>query len=195
MATCPPLPITEVARDEVLVGAETKERPERWRRLDAYARGLLNAIQEEVGDAEPILDEVMRLAPERAHGAIDLARLRIRQGRTADADALLDSPRSSTRRPRWSRSCAGSRATRSTSSPTPSSRCASLSAARPTSSTRVELLAEALAALGRRPRRARRDAAGLLFDPESAQLQHLQALAFDRLGLTGDAEIARALPI
>src|SRR5207244_4167555 len=91
---CPPLPVVEVARDDVTLGvvdATTEaSKPPRWKRLDAYARGLLNALQEDVGDATPVLTEVIALAPEHAEGHIDLARLLIRQGRTAEAMVQLD---------------------------------------------------------------------------------------------------------
>lgn len=192
MAVCPPLPITEIARDEVLVGADKRERPERWRRLDAYARGLLNAIQEEVGDAEPILAEVQKLAPERAHGAIDLARLRIRQGRTADADAALElAAKLDPLTPvvPFLRGLARYEIYRLGEAVQP----LGLAVARaPHAVHAVELLAEALQLSGDDRGSLPVLHAGLAFDPESAQLRHLEALAFDKLGLPVQAEVARA---
>jgi len=192
MASCPPLPITEIARDEVVVGSDTTERPERWKRLDAYARGLMNAIQEEVGDADPILDEVMKLAPERAHGFIDLARLRIRQGRTADADAALDLAAKldpTTPVVPFLRGLSRYEIYRLADAVEP----LGVAVARaPHAVHTVELFAEALQLAGDDRGSLPVLHAGLVFDPESAQLRHLEALAFDKLGLPGQAEIARA---
>src|SRR5439155_26067251 len=64
LKNCPKLPIVEVAKDEAIVGAAHESDVPRWKRLDAYARGLLQALQEQVGDARPVLDEVIALAPD-----------------------------------------------------------------------------------------------------------------------------------
>lgn len=192
MASCPPLPITEIARDEVLVGTESKERPERWKRLDAYARGLLNAIQEEVGDAEPVLEEVMRLAPDRAHGVIDLARLRIRQGRTADADAALDLAAKLdpvTAVVPFLRGLSRYEIYRLGEAVEPLALAVSRT---PHAVHAVELLGEAMQLTGNDLGSLPVLHAGLVFDPESAQLRHLEALAFDKLGFPAWADVARA---
>lgn len=190
MAKCPKLPITEVARDEVVVGHETRERG--WQRLDAYARGLMNAIQEEVGDAEPILDEVIKLAPERAHGPIDLARLRIRQGRTADADAALDlASKLDPLTPvvPFLRGLSRYEIYKLGEAVEP----LKLAVARaPHAVHAVELLGEALQLTGNDLGSLPVLQAGMLFDPESAQLRHLEALAFDKLGFPARADVARA---
>lgn len=194
MKSCPPLPIAEVAGDVVTIGAAVDEasKPERWRRLDAYARGLLNAVQEEVGDAEPILAEVLKLAPDRAHGFVDLARLYVRQGRTADADRALDLAAKldpSTPVVPLLRGIARYEVYRLGEAVDPLRKAVALA---PHGVHAIELLAEGLQLVG--DDRGSIDVVhgGLLVDPESAQLRHLEALAFDKLGLPGDAAIARA---
>lgn len=198
MTKCPELPIAEVARDEITLGVAPEvreglaEKSERWRRLDAYARGLLNALQEEVGDAEPILEEVIKLAPDKAHGFIDLARLRIRQGRTADADRALDL--AAKLDPLTAiipdlRGVARYEIYRLADALDP----LKVAVARaPHNVHAVELLGEAMQLAGDDRGSIPILQAGLLFDPESAQLRHLEALAFDKLGLPAEAEIARA---
>jgi len=192
MANCPKLPVSEVARDEITLGAPHETKFERWRRLDAYARGLLNALQEDVGDAEAILDEVIKLAPERAHGPIDLARLRIRQGRTIDADAALDLAGKldpNTAIVPFLRGVARYEIYRLADAVEP----LKLAFARtPHAVHASELLGEALQLAGNDLGSLPIIHAGLHIDPESAQLRHLEALAFDKLGLPASAEIARA---
>jgi tetratricopeptide (TPR) repeat protein len=192
MAACPKLPISEVAHDEVFLGAPNENKLERWRRLDAYARGLLNAVQEDVGDAQPILDEVMKLAPDRAHGPIDLARLRVRQGRTADADAALDlAAKLDPNTPviPFLRGVARYEVYRLADAIEP----LKLAIARtPHAVHATELLGEALQLAGDDLGSLTVLHGGLLIDPESAQLRHLEALAFDKLGVPAAAEIARA---
>lgn len=193
MAKCPTLPIAEVARDEVTLGSSvTLEKPARWRRLDAYARGLLNALQEEVGDAEPILDEVMKLAPDQAHGAIDLARLRIRQGRTADADAALDLAGKldpSTAVVPFLRGMSRYEIYKLGEAVEPLKLAVSRT---PHAVHSIELLGEAMQLAGDDRGSIPILQGGLFFDPESAQLRHLEALAFDKLNLPLQADIARA---
>lgn len=193
MTKCPELPIAEVARDEVVLGtSETIQKGELWRRLDAYARGLINAVQEEVGDADPILAEVLRLAPDKAHGPIDLARLRIRQGRTTDADRALDLAAKldpTTPIIPSLRGVARYEIYRLVEALEP----LKVAVARaPHNVHVVELLGEAMQLAGDDRGSIPILQAGLFWDPESAQLRHLEALAFDKLGLPDQADIARA---
>lgn len=189
---CPTLPIAEVARDEITLGSGAGKSLERWRRLDAYARGLLNALQEDVGDAEPILDEVMKRAPDHAHGAIDLARMRIRQGRTGDADLALNLAGKldpNTAVVPFLRAISRYEIYKLADALGP----LELAVARtPHNVHAVELLGEAKQLAGDDRGSIPILQAGLLFDPESAQLRHLEALAFDKLGLPAQADIARA---
>jgi len=192
MASCPKLPVSEVARDEITLGAPSVNKLGRWRRLDAYARGLLNAVQEEVGDAEPILEEVMKLAPDKAYGPIDLARLRVRQGRTADADAALDLAAKldpATAVVPFLRGVARYEIYRLADAIDP----LKLAVARtPHAVHAAELLGEALQLSGKDLDSLPVIQTALRVDPESAQLRHLEALAFDKLGLPADAELARS---
>lgn len=193
MASCPKLPVSEVARDQITLGAPLKTaKPERWRRLDAYARGLLNALQEEVGYAEPILAEVISLAPDRAHGFIDLARMLVREGRTEGANAALD--RAAKLDPNTAvipflRGVAHYEVYRLGDATEPLKLAVSRT---PHAVHAVELLGEALQLSGDDLGSLPIIHAGLLVDPESAQLRHLEALAFDKLGFPEFAEVARA---
>lgn len=193
MKACPELPITEVSTDTVVIGAPAVAgKPEPFRRALAYGRGLLNALQEDVGDAAGPLQKAVELAPTKAHGLIDLARMYIRQGRTADADAMLDAATKldpETPVIPFLRGVSRYEVYKLGDAVEP----LRLGFARsPHVVHGAELLAEALELKG--------DDLGALgviqqalhVDPESAQLQHLQALAYDRLGLKEDAELARA---
>jgi tetratricopeptide (TPR) repeat protein len=189
---CPKLPIVQVAKNEVTIGAPNDNPTAKWRRLDAYARGLLNALQEDVGAAAPILDQVVALEPKRAEGLIDMARLFIREGRTADAMAELDlAAKIDPKTPvvPFLRGIALYEVYRLGEAVEP---LKLVVAAAPKNVMAFELLAEALELKGED--RAAIDVAqsGLLIDPESAQLHHLEALGFDKLGLGDDAEIARS---
>lgn len=192
LAKCPELPIVEVASDEAILGAPRATTVEPWRRLDAYGRGLLNALQEDVGDAQPILEQVVALRPDRAEGHVDLARMLIMQGRIVDAGVELDRAGAidpATPVVPYLRGLAMYQIYRLGEATDPL-RLAVTRAPRSVSAR--ELLAESLELAG--DDRAALDVAheGLRIDPESAQLRHLEALAYDRLGLPRDAEIARA---
>jgi Flp pilus assembly protein TadD len=192
LAKCPELPIVEVARDEAVIGAPRTTTVETWRRLDAYGRGLLNALQEDAGDAGPILERVIALRGDRAEGHVDLARMLILQGRIVDANAELD--RAAALDPTtpvvpYLRGVAMYQIYRLGEVTAPLRLAASRA---PRSVSARELLAESLELAG--DDRAALDVTheGLRIDPESAQLRHLEALAYDRLGLPKDADIARA---
>jgi tetratricopeptide (TPR) repeat protein len=193
MKTCPELPIATVASDDVVIGApSTTTKPEKWRRLDAYARGLLDALQEDVGAAEPFLAEVTTLAPDKAHGFVDLARMYIRQGRTADADHALDlaakiDPQAAV--VPILRGMSRYETYRLNEAVGPLRQAVALA---PHAIHASELLGEALQLVGDDLGSIGVVQKGLLVDPESAQLRHLEALAFDKLGLPKEAEIARS---
>jgi hypothetical protein len=193
MKSCPTLPVSEIAKDEVTLGAPeaANEKPERWRRLDAYARGLLNAVQEEAGDAAPILAKVIELAPDHAHGFIDLARLAIREGRTVDSDRFLDLAAKidpETAVIPFLRGVSRYEIYRLGDAVAP---LRAAVARTPHAVHALELLGEALQLAGDDVGSIPVIQKGLLVDPESAQLRHLEALAFDKLGFGADAEIAR----
>ncbi|MBL8716837.1 MAG: hypothetical protein JNL79_12620 [Myxococcales bacterium] len=193
MKSCPELPITEVSADTVVLGAPTVAgKPDAFRRHLAYGRGLLNALQEDVGDAQGPLAKAVELAPHKAHGFIDLARMYVRQGRTLDADAMLDAAQKldpETPVIPFLRGVARYEVYKLADAVEPL-RLGFLRS--PHVVHGAELLGEALELKG--------DDLGALgviqqalhVDPESAQLQHLQALAYDRLGMKEDAELARA---
>ncbi len=191
---CPEIPIVEVARDEVVLGAPEaagKLKTPMWKRLDAYARGLLNALQEEVGDAEPVLAQVIAEAPEHAEGLVDLARLYIRQGRTKDALAALDrAMKIDGKTPviPYLRGLAHYEVYRLGDAVEPLELAV---AGAPKNLMSFELLAEGLELKGDDRKALDVALQGLLIDPEDAQLHHLEALAFDKLNLPADADIAR----
>ena len=191
---CPKLPIIEVAKDEVTLGAPddgAHASTPRWRRLDAYARGLLSGLQEDVGAAAPILTQVVTLEPKRAEGYIDTARLFIREGRTADAMAELDlAARIDPKTPviPFLRGIAHYEVYRLGEAVEP---LQLVIAGAPKNVMAFELLAEALELKGDDRSAIDVAQAGLRIDPEDAQLHHLEALGFDKLGLLDDAEIAR----
>ena len=192
VGNCPKLPIVEVARDEVTLGAPNANATAKWRRLDAYARGLLSALQEDVGAASPILAQVVALEPQRAEGYIDTARLMIREGRTADAMAELDlAAKIDPKTPviPFLRGVAHYEVYRLGEAVEPLKLAL---AGAPKNVTSFELLAEALELKGEDRAAIDVAQAGLLVDPEDAQLHHLEALGFDKLGLQTDAEIARS---
>jgi Flp pilus assembly protein TadD len=193
LAKCPTIPIATVSSDDVVVGAaDAKPKPEKWRRLDAYARGLLDALQEDVGAAEPFLAQVTTLAPDKAHGFVDLARMYIRQGRTADADHALDLAQKLD--PEAAvvpilRGISRYETYRLGEAIVPLRQAVLLA---PHAVHASELLGEALQLLGDDRGSLGVIQKALLLDPESAQLRHLEALAFDKLGLPKEADIARA---
>jgi len=198
LATCPKLPIVEVARDDVTLGTDSAAptgalagKPPRWKRLDAYGRGLLNALQEEVGDAGAVLAETIALAPKNAEGYIDLARLFIRQGRTQDAMTELDlAAKIDPQTPviPFLRGVAHYEIYKLGDAVEP----LQLAFARaPKSIHTAELLAEALQLKGDDKAAIAIAQLGLAIDPESAQLHHLEALSYDHLGMPQDADIAR----
>lgn len=194
---CPTPPLTEIARDELTLGGGDAARstspapPPRWRRSLAYARGLMQAVQEEAGDASAPLDEVITLAPARAEGHIERARLAIRRGRTADALAALDeASRLAPQSPciPFLRGLAHAEVYRLGDAVDPLRRAVALA---PHHLPSNELLAEALE-LRHNPSGALDvTRAALAIDPESAQLYHLTALAYDQLGRPADAAVAR----
>lgn len=193
MKACPELPVTEITSDMVVLGAPAVVgKPDAFRRHLAYGRGLLNALQEDVGDAQGPLAKAVELAPHKAHGFIDLARMYVRQGRTLDADAMLDAAQKldpETPVIPFLRGVARYEVYKLADAVEPL-RLGFLRS--PHVVHGAELLGEALELKG--------DDLGALgviqqalhVDPESAQLQHLQALAYDRLGMKEDAELARA---
>ena len=191
LKSCPKLPVVEVAKDEAVVGASHESAVPKWKRLDAYARGLLQALQEQVGDARPVLDEVIALAPDRAEGWIDLARLYIRQGRTQDAMSALD--RAAAIDPKtpvvpFLRGVAHYEVYKLGDAVDPL-RLAIEGA--PKSTMAYELLSEGLELEGLDLEAITVAQKGLLVDPEDAQLHHLEALGFDKLGMKDDADVAR----
>jgi hypothetical protein len=195
LAKCPALPVVEIAHDEATIGGGVQVRAttvESWRRLDAYGRGLLNALQEDVGDAQPILEQVIALRPDRAEGHIDLARMLVLQGRVVDAGLELDRAAAidpATPVVPYLRGVAMYQVYRLGDVVEPLRLAAERA---PRSLVTRELLAEALELHG--DDRVALDVTheGLAIDSESAQLRHLEALAYDRLGLTHEAEAARA---
>ena len=192
LAKCPTIPIVVVASDDAQLGAESKQTLDKWRRLDAYGRGLLDALQEDVGNAESILAQVTTLAPDKAHGFIDLARMYIRQGRTADADHALDLAGKldpTTPAVPLLRGISRYEIYKLGQAVSPLRQAVALA---PHAIHATELLGEALQLIGDDRGSIDVIQKGLLIDPESAQLRHLEALAFDKLGLPKEAEIARA---
>jgi tetratricopeptide (TPR) repeat protein len=193
---CPALPIVEVSRDEVTLGqprsGELAGAASEAQSSLAYARGLLNALQENVGDAEPVIDRLAALLPDSPAPLIERARLSIRQGRTDEAVAALDRAALLDRETPvipYLRGLAAYQVYRLGTAVEP----LRLAVARaPTSLMARELLGEALelAADDRGAWSVVRE--GLAIDPESAQLHHLAALAFDRLGRPEDAATERA---
>ncbi|MGZ3477217.1 MAG: hypothetical protein ACXWUG_27015 [Polyangiales bacterium] len=192
LAKCPTIPVVTVSSDQVVIGGpETTTKPEKWRRLDAYARGLLDALQEDVGAAEPILAQVVSLAPDKAHGFVDLARMYIRQGRTQDADHALDlAQKLDPNAPVVPilRGISRYEIYKLGDAVSPLRQAVALA---PHALHASELLGEALQLVGDDRGSLAIIQKGLLVDPESAQLRHLEALAFDKLGLPKEAEIAR----
>jgi hypothetical protein len=188
---CPKLPVVEVAKDVATLGAPHDGDVPQWKRLDAYARGLLQALQEQVGDARPVLDEVIALAPDRAEGWIDLARLYIRQGRTQDAMGALD--HAATIDPKtpvvpFLRGLADYEVYKLADAVDPLRLAIE---GGPKSTMAYELLAEGLELKGLDLEAVTVAQKGLLVDPEDAQLHHLEALGFDKLGMKSDADVAR----
>ncbi len=194
MKSCPDLPVTEVAVDAVVLGQSpvAAQKPDAFARHLAYGRGLLSALQEDVGDAAGPLAKVVALAPSKAHGFIDLAHMYIRQGRTADADRMLDTAEKldpATPVVPFLRGMSRYQVYKLGDAVEP---LRVVFARSPHVVHGAELLGEALELRG--------DDLGALLvlqqalrvDSESAQLQHLQALAYDRLGMKADAELARA---
>ncbi|MFI5297872.1 MAG: multiheme c-type cytochrome [Polyangiales bacterium] len=195
---CPTLPITEIASVSESIGDEGARGASAIdvHRLDAYARGLLNGLQEEAGLATPVLDKARALtvdgSVDRARVVIELARVRVREGRTGDADALLDE--AATIDPTTPvipllRGVARYEIYRLGEAVEPLQ--IALERA-PKSLHAFELLGEALELRGDDLAALSVLQRGLAIDPESAQLRHLEALAFDRLELPDDAAIARA---
>lgn len=95
---CPAQPITVIARDQAVLGAGAAAvadpRP-RWRRLYELGAGLAHSVQEDLDRARaPLLLALAELEPvgggwQRAALLAELADIAGRQGRTADALALL----------------------------------------------------------------------------------------------------------
>jgi hypothetical protein len=94
---CKPQPITEMARDRVVLASRTPDERPRWRRLYEHGSALTHTVQEHLDEArlslEAALAEVERVSAvdkQRAAVIAALALIAARQGRTADALAYLD---------------------------------------------------------------------------------------------------------
>lgn len=191
---CPPPVVTVVASWQAVAGGgEAPREVPPWRRYYDHGRALGEAsLQERVGEALPSLVEAARLAPDRAEPRVELARVALRQGRTADLERYLSEARtlapgspvvpflralSAADTWRWAGVLEPAR---------------SAHRLRPGNVRVLEYLANGLGLAGRHREALELVQRGLGMDPERAQLQHLQALELTALGAPSEALRARA---
>lgn len=197
---CPTQPVTEVAAFESVVGSSARWTPmqspdsPRWRRFYDHGRALVEwNVQERVAQASASLDTVVREAPERAEGYVEMARLAIRQGRTEDAYHWLDE--AGRRAPDapvvpYLRGVAASDVWRWPETVAPLERAHTLA---PGNVRIAEMLANSLGIANRHRDAWRVITEGLVIDPERAQLHNLQALELRGFGAPeADIEAAQS---